>query len=229
MRKFFASAILASCFSLAPVPVSAESFVISSSPTRFVSLIFDYEGDFFLLGGDGFQFYHPGSWATFVPRIFASSCTFCAPGQIVNPSFITPGAPETEVPILEAGLGRATIRGTTYEGVSYTGWLDIDAGSFVFPELDTDFFSVQVPFTLNGFLRGFSGGSEIFAGSLTGSGIASLPYFPSRGVYEWEEGRLNYVFGEMPAAATPEPATMLLLGTGLAGLIARRRFVSPNR
>ena len=223
MSKFFASAILVASLSLVPAAARADSFVVSGSSQQFVSLIFDYEGDFFRLSGSGFQFYHPGSWGTFVPRTFASSCTFCAPGDIVNPSFITPGASATEVPILEAGLGRAMIGGTIYEGVTYTGWLDVDAQPFVFPELETDFFAVQVPFTLNGFLRGFSGGSEIFAGSLTGSGIASLPYFPSRGVYEWEERRLNYVFGEAPAAATPEPATMLLLGTGLAGLIASRR------
>jgi hypothetical protein len=229
MRKFFPSAVLVAFLSLVPVAAQAESFVVSGSPHRFVSLIFDYEGDFFLLSGSGFQFHHPGSWATFVPRTFASSCTFCAPGDVVNPSFTTPGAPGTEVPILEAGLGRAMIGGAIYEGVTYTGWLDVDAEPFVFPELETDFFAVQVPFTLSGFLRGFSGGSQIFAGSLTGSGIASLPYFPSRGVYEWEERRLNYVFGEAPAAATPEPATMLLLGTGLAGLIASRRRISPRR
>jgi hypothetical protein len=120
------------------------------------------------------------------------------------------------------------IGGTVHEGVTFTGWLDLDAQPFTFPELETDFFAVRVPFTLRGFLRGFSGGSQIFAGSLTGSGIASLPYFPSRGLYEWEERRLNYVFGPN-AAATPEPATVLLLGTGLAGLVARRRARASRR
>jgi hypothetical protein len=93
MRKLRASTILAASLSLIPVSATAESFVIDGSRTPLVSLIFDYEGDFFRLSGEGFEFSHPGGWATFVPRVFASSCDFCAPGDTVNPSFVTPGAP----------------------------------------------------------------------------------------------------------------------------------------
>ena len=79
------------------------------------------------------------------------------------------------------------------------------------------------PFTMNGRLRGSTGplgsGSVLFDVLLSGSGVASTiarPVVPQG--YLVNSG-VTYEF----AAATPEPATLLLMGTGLAGLLARRR------
>lgn len=87
------------------------------------------------------------------------------------------------------------------------------------------------PFTFSGELLGYPGGSDAAGGAplfytqLTGSGFARA-HFTDLGGGQFSADDITYEFSA-PAAATPEPGSLLLLGSGLAGLARLRRRGRP--
>jgi len=180
-------------------------------------LIFDYEGDFFFFTGDRFWL-HSNEYGYFFPREMAPTCTVCSAGDIVNTTFRTPG----EVYLGSGGVEHGGVR---HEEVAWFGTLDFTVQPLLFPLTEEEIVYPSAPFTFTGTLRAVVGPESVFAATLTGSGRMGLPYVrTAAGTYEWEEGRLNYVFGagHVPEPV-PEPATIGLVAAGLAGLLARRR------
>ncbi|HEY7289865.1 MAG TPA: PEP-CTERM sorting domain-containing protein [Vicinamibacterales bacterium] len=99
--------------------------------------------------------------------------------------------------------------------------------SFVGPDFVVDldqfgFFRIDAPVTFSGTLAVAEGSGTLFRGTLVGSGTAtmsveSLPPGPRLAGYEY------HVSGVSGVAATPEPTSILLLGSGLLWFLPRRR------
>jgi hypothetical protein len=222
MRYLVARALtaLAIVSVLPAAPVRAESFAVTGG-----HLVFDYEGDFFRWTGDSFMLHLTGdqNYGRFVPRELVAPCRLCNPGDVVNTSFSTPG----EVAL---GSGNAFVNGQYYEGVSFRGSLSFDVTPVRFPDSREDFVRLSAPFSASGFMRVRYGGNEVASGPLSGFGRTFQPFFPTIGGYEWEEGRLDYVFrAGVDPAPVPEPATMMLMGVGLLGTAwrVRQRNIVP--
>jgi hypothetical protein len=120
------------------------------------------------------------------------------------------------------GTGTATVNGATFTGADIFLDGEFVASNVIVPP-EQLFVDITTPFTFAGTLRATSGGNEILRQALVGSGTAFARLFldePGSGFAD-ESNAIAYNF-EPAAAVTPEPASLVLLGTGIAGLAGRR-------
>ncbi|HEX5476207.1 MAG TPA: PEP-CTERM sorting domain-containing protein [Vicinamibacterales bacterium] len=200
-------------FGIAPAVAHADTIRITSG---FVD--FDNDPLTFALSGSGFDMH----WDTFAatPDIgSAYQCYPCASGSTLSMSAEFSGnqlgdiaAPDEPAVYLGGDL--------SFASDSITIPADLD-------QLGAREFSVRRPFTMTGTLLGFSDpsrtGAPLFSHDLTGAGHASIIFAPGDEPNSWRTD--IWAFGFEDAATTPEPASLVLLGTGLAFcLIRRRRF-----
>ena len=190
-----------------------------------------HEGPSFHLSGPGFVLTGAFEFRAIDPGgmdVYAY-CNKTVPGCLPGDTLQMSAEIEDEINI---GLSRLTLNGVLHDDVHTLLGGRFDAPSVTITgEAPMAFF--DSPFTFAGWLRVTNpAGQQIFFTTATGSGTARARLFwsnPEIGYYD-ENDSITYEF-EDAAAPVPEPATLLLLGSGLAGILVRRRRGSggPSR
>ncbi len=126
------------------------------------------------------------------------------------------------------GHGDALVNGVAYDDIDFRGSWSLSSPGAALPDGPELFAVLVAPFSFSGTLRGARGGQEIFSVDLIGSGRAQVS-IARTGPGGWaidEAASLHYLFAT--PTLVPEPASMLLVGTGCAAIAAARRRRSAN-
>jgi PEP-CTERM motif-containing protein len=206
-------------FAFSAQPAAADPLRVTSG-----AFLFDIEGAAFTLNGNGFAL-ATTQFGIYTTNTFPARCgnapfSFCQEpeGSLSDWTFRTTGEQLL-------GRGNATLDGLNATNVDFVGTMRADAVPTRVSSGGAPEFEFAAPFSFEASIRGIQGGKELFARQFIGNGrfhvrYEQVTYHPGFVMRNADADTLFYTFS---AAQTPEPGTLLLLGSGLAAAAGQRR------